>query len=676
MASRLGASLVPETGSLRDAMTALDRGARQIALVVDADGRLVGVVTDGDVRRALLGGASLDDPVSPRTSRRFVSVGPGDGRAEALDLMRARRVSAVPVVDGSGRPAGLHLLHEFIEPVERPNWAVVMAGGQGTRLRPLTDAIPKPMLRVAGRPILERIVLHLVGHGIRRMFVSVNYLGHVIEDHFGDGSAYGARIEYLREAEALGTAGSLTLLPSLPEAPILVMNGDLVTSADVGGLLDAHAASGAVATVGVRRYLHTVPFGCVERDGDRVVRLEEKPTLARDVNSGIYAISPVLLERVPVGRASSMPDLLEGALDRGERVAAYRGGGRLDRRRPARPARPGAGWRVSGLRDVPVLVTGADGFIGSHLAERLAAEGARVRAFCLYNSRGSAGWLDESDPALRASMEVVFGDIRDARFVERAAEGAEVVFHLAALIAIPYSYHAPESFVDTNVRGTLNVLEAARRAGARRFVQTSTSEVYGTPAELPIRETHPLNAQSPYAATKVAADQLSLAFGRSFGLPVVVLRPFNTYGPRQSQRAVLPTMLRQLLAGRQEIRLGRLDTRRDLTFVRDTVDGFVRAATAAGIDDATIQLGTGRAESIGELFDIAQRLCGSRARPVLDSARLRPDASEVLVLQSDPSKARALLGWEAATSLEDGVAATVEWIRHHPEERDLDDVQL
>lgn len=331
---------------------------------------------------------------------------------------------------------------------------------------------------------------------------------------------------------------------------------------------------------------------------------------------------------------------------------------------------------MTDLHGVPVLVTGADGFIGSHLAERLVAEGARVRAFCLYNSRGSAGWLDETDPAVRAAMEVVFGDIRDARLVERAAAGAQVVFHLAALIAIPYSYHAPESFVDTNVRGTLNVLEAAHRAGARRFIQTSTSEVYGTPAELPIRETHPLNAQSPYAATKVAADQLALAFGRSFGLPVVVLRPFNTYGPRQSQRAVLPTMLRQLIAGRQEIRLGRLDTRRDLTFVADTVDGFVRAATAPGIDDEVIQLGTGRAESIGELFEIACRQLGSGARPILDPTRLRPDASEVAALQSDPAKARERLGWTASTDLETGLAATIDWIRRHPEARDPDDVQL
>ena len=318
------------------------------------------------------------------------------------------------------------------------------------------------------------------------------------------------------------------------------------------------------------------------------------------------------------------------------------------------------------LQGVPVLVTGADGFIGSHLVERLVAEGAQVRAFCLYNSRGSAGWLDEIPASVRAGLDIRLGDIRDARFVERAMDGIDVVFHLAALIAIPYSYVAAESFVDTNVRGTMNVLEAALRARVGRVIHTSTSEVYGTPDDLPIRESHPLKAQSPYAATKVAADQLAIAYHRSYGLESVVLRPFNTYGPRQSERAVLPTMIRQLLAGRREIRLGRLDTRRDLTFVADTVDGFVRAASAPNLEGRTIQLGTGRAVSIGELFEIAKALTGREATAIQDVDRLRPDASEVLVLQSDPTLAGELLGWEPATELETGVARTIEWMRDQP----------
>jgi NAD dependent epimerase/dehydratase len=335
-----------------------------------------------------------------------------------------------------------------------------------------------------------------------------------------------------------------------------------------------------------------------------------------------------------------------------------------------------AGGLAATLRDVPVLVTGADGFIGSHLVERLVADGARVRAFCIYNSRGSAGWLDEVPADVRAAIDVRLGDIRDARFVERATEGVEVVFHLAALIAIPYSYTAVESFVDTNVRGTMHVLEAAGRSGVRRLIQTSTSEVYGTPEVLPITERHPLNAQSPYAASKVAADQLALAYHRSFGTPVTVLRPFNTFGPRQSERAVLPTMLRQLLAGRSEIRLGRLDPRRDLTFVADTVDGFVRAAVAPGVEGETIQLGTGRADSIGELFELAKRLLDVEATVVEDPARMRPDASEVLVLRSDPTKARDLLGWEATTSLEAGLEATIDWLRTQPAPAEVDRVQL
>lgn len=321
-----------------------------------------------------------------------------------------------------------------------------------------------------------------------------------------------------------------------------------------------------------------------------------------------------------------------------------------------------------------VLVTGADGFLGSHLVERLLADGVPVRAFCLYNSNGTRGWLDEvpETPAL----EVRLGDIRDARFVEEACQDVEVVFHLAALIAIPYSYVAPESFIDTNVRGTLNALEAARRHGVRRFIQTSTSEVYGTPATLPITESHPLQAQSPYAASKVAADQLTLAFHGSYGVPAVILRPFNTYGPRQSERAVLPTMLRQLLSGAREIHLGRLDPRRDLTFVTDTVDGFIRAATADGVEGTTIQLGTGRSDSIGELFAMACRLLGIDAEVVEDEARLRPDGSEVMVLQSDPSRAMNLLGWHAETSLEDGLAATVAWLREQPESDDVRRVRL
>lgn len=316
---------------------------------------------------------------------------------------------------------------------------------------------------------------------------------------------------------------------------------------------------------------------------------------------------------------------------------------------------------------VRVLVTGADGFIGSHLTERLVELGADVRAFCLYNSLGSAGWLDHAPPAVREAIDVRLGDIRDPRFTAESCHGIDTVFHLAALIAIPYSYMAPESFVDTNVKGTLNMLEAARRAGCRRFVQTSTSEVYGTPASLPIRETHPLQGQSPYSASKIAADKLCEAYCCSFDLPAVTVRPFNTYGPRQSARAVLPTILSQLLAGQKTVKLGRLDPRRDLTFVGDIVRGFTLAGAAAGVEGQVLQLGSGRAVSVGDLFHLACHVVGVDAVAECDTQRLRPDASEVLVLEADPSRARSLLGWEAEVSLEDGLRRTADWLTRHQE---------
>jgi UDP-glucose 4-epimerase len=320
---------------------------------------------------------------------------------------------------------------------------------------------------------------------------------------------------------------------------------------------------------------------------------------------------------------------------------------------------------MTSLAGMNVLVTGADGFIGSHLAEQLARAGARVRAFCFYNSLGSHGWLDDLDAECRAGIATSLGDIRDARLVASACEGMDVVFHLAALVAIPYSYQAPESFIDTNVRGTLNVLEGARRAGVRRLVQISTSEVYGTPATVPIRETHGLRAQSPYAASKIGADQLALAYHDSYAVPVTILRPFNTYGPRQSTRAVLPTILIQLLAGRTEIELGRLDPRRDLTFVLDTVDGMIRAGTVAGVEGKTIQLGTGRSLSVKEIFEAACRTTGVQALVRENPRLVRSEASEVWVLEADPRRAREELGWTPRVSFEEGLAITADWFREN-----------
>jgi len=315
------------------------------------------------------------------------------------------------------------------------------------------------------------------------------------------------------------------------------------------------------------------------------------------------------------------------------------------------------------------LVTGAGGFLGSHLVERLLADGYAVRAFCQYDSTGSPGWLADADLDCdtRANerggwLEIHLGDVRDARCVRRVADGVDVVFHLAALIAIPYSYQAPASFVDTNVTGTLNVLEAVRDAGVPRLVHTSTSEVYGTPESVPIRETHRLCGQSPYSASKIAADQLCEAYARSFHTPVVTLRPFNTYGPRQSARAVIPTLLGQLLTGAAKVRLGSLTPCRDFTYVTDTVDGFVRMAEADLAPGTLVQLGTGRSVSVAELLAACCVVAGHAAEPVCDAERLRPAASEVQILRSDPARAARLLGWTPTVELEDGLRRTAAWL--------------
>ncbi len=312
-----------------------------------------------------------------------------------------------------------------------------------------------------------------------------------------------------------------------------------------------------------------------------------------------------------------------------------------------------------------VLVTGATGFIGSHLVEELLRAGAEVRAFARYNSRGAAGNLEELDPAMAAGVEVYFGDITDYESVRKAVAGCSIVFHLAALVAIPYSYVHPREFFETNVTGTLNVAQACLEHGAARLVHTSTSEVYGTARATPITEEHPIRCQSPYAASKAAADRLVESFHLSFDLPVVTVRPFNTYGPRQSPRAVVPAIIDQLLAG-DEVRLGNLDPRRDLTFVKDTVAGFLAAATADAVLGETINLGTGRAVSVRDLAKTLIDLVKPTARLVEDAARKRPERSEVGVLLASYDKARALLGWEPSTSLEEGLALTVRYFESTP----------
>jgi NAD dependent epimerase/dehydratase len=309
----------------------------------------------------------------------------------------------------------------------------------------------------------------------------------------------------------------------------------------------------------------------------------------------------------------------------------------------------------------PVLVTGAGGFIGSHLTEALARAGAEVRAFVRYNSRGDHGWLEVADPDVSQEIEVFRGDLGNPEAVAGAMAGREVVFHLGALIPIPYSYRHPREFVTANVEGTLNVVEAARREEPARIVHTSTSEVYGTAQTIPIDEEHPLHPQSPYAASKVGADQIALSFQRSFGTPVVVARPFNTYGPRQSARAVIPTIVTQALA-RDVVELGATDPTRDFLFVEDTVRGMMRCAEAEGVEGEVINLGTGIEISIGELAERVFRQLGKELPVALDQDRLRPADSEVERLVADTTKARRLLGWEPEVDLDEGLRQTIEWL--------------
>jgi NAD dependent epimerase/dehydratase len=313
-----------------------------------------------------------------------------------------------------------------------------------------------------------------------------------------------------------------------------------------------------------------------------------------------------------------------------------------------------------------VLVTGAGGFIGSHLVEQLASRGAHIRAFAHYNSRGDPGRLRLLSASALAQVELIAGDLRDAQAVREAVQGSAIVFHLGALISIPYSYRHPAEVAETNFMGTLNMLLACREFGVERLVHTSTSEVYGTGQYTPMDEAHPLHAQSPYSASKIGADKLAESFYCTYELPVVTVRPFNTYGPRQSGRAVIPAIIAQALAGAR-LRIGSLETQRDFTFVDDTVCGFLRAAEAVGVEGGTFNLGTRQAITIGELAQRILRLMKRDLAIEVDLERLRPQRSEVMNLLSDNRLACETLGWQPRTSLEAGLGRTIDWIREHAE---------
>ena len=317
------------------------------------------------------------------------------------------------------------------------------------------------------------------------------------------------------------------------------------------------------------------------------------------------------------------------------------------------------------LKSKKILVTGADGFIGSHLTEALVRYGCHVRAFVFYNSFNSWGWLDDSPAQIKKNIEVFAGDIRDPNGVRKAMRDIDVVFHLAALIAIPYSYHSPDTYIDTNVKGSLNVVQAARDLGVEKVIHTSTSEVYGTAQSVPITEDHPLQGQSPYSASKIGADQIAMSFYRSFATPVSIIRPFNTYGPRQSARAVIPTVITQLATGRKDIKLGALHPTRDFNFIDDTVKGFIAVAESDATVGEVINIGSNFEVSIGQTAQLIADIMNADIDIVSDQGRIRPENSEVERLLADNSRAKKLTGWSpeyaGIDGFERGLRLTVKW---------------
>ncbi|WP_217586178.1 NAD-dependent 4,6-dehydratase LegB [Lentibacillus saliphilus] len=312
-----------------------------------------------------------------------------------------------------------------------------------------------------------------------------------------------------------------------------------------------------------------------------------------------------------------------------------------------------------------ILVTGADGFIGSHLTEDLVRRGYNVKAFAYYNSFNSWGWLDTLPPEIMKQVDVFTGDIRDPNGVKQAMKNVDEVYHLAALIAIPFSYHSPDTYVDTNIKGTLNVLQAARELETSRLLITSTSEVYGTAQYVPIDEQHPFQGQSPYSATKIGADRLAESFYRSFDMPITIVRPFNTYGPRQSARAVIPTIITQLLAGKKEIQLGSITPTRDFNYVKDTVNGFIEIAKSEQTIGEEINIATQQEVSIGDLASELIHQINPNAKIICDDQRLRPENSEVNRLLGSNKKIKELTAWEQNYSLEEGLAETIDFFRQH-----------
>lgn len=314
---------IKANATIKESMVAIDRGAAEIALVVDENDKLLATVTDGDIRRALIKGAKLDEKIEKIMHKNFIFVKPDVGRAEVLDLMKALSIKQIPIIDEKGKLKGLHLLRDIIGSNKKPNIALIMAGGKGARLKPLTENIPKPMVKVAGRPILERLILHLLSYGIRNIYLSINYLSHLIENHFLDGKQLGCKINYLKEKKPLGTAGSLSLMPKIPKEPILVLNGDLLTQFNVDKILDYHNKNNFYITVGVYDYVYKVPYGVVEEKNGKLISIKEKPSAIWSINAGIYVLNPSAIKKVPKGKAYMMTDLIEKCLEKKLKVGVF-----------------------------------------------------------------------------------------------------------------------------------------------------------------------------------------------------------------------------------------------------------------------------------------------------------------------------------------------------------------
>ncbi len=319
------------------------------------------------------------------------------------------------------------------------------------------------------------------------------------------------------------------------------------------------------------------------------------------------------------------------------------------------------------LKGKKILITGADGFIGSHLTHQLCKSGAEVKALSFYNSFNNWGWLDSLDKKILNNIQVVSGDIRDANFVRNIVRGSEIVFHLAALIAIPYSYIAPDSYIQTNITGTLNIMQAVREFEVLKIIHTSTSEVYGTAQYVPIDEKHPLSPQSPYSASKIGADMLAMSFYNSFNIPLSIIRPFNTFGPRQSMRAVIPTVIIQALKKAKNIKLGALTPKRDFNYVKNTVDGFIKIAESDKAIGETINIASGKEYSIGEIVNLIKKITGANFKVICEKERLRPEKSEVERLLADTNKAEALLDYRPLCTFEEGLKETIEWFEQNIE---------